>query len=119
MQEGHSVLVYQHYPRVNREAFAESLAAKLQEYTNCHEAFAFHTKHVLFLLAAQKDHARALRQGIDEVMARWAPAIWLHGAGAGAERAAAPATLTSESSRRAAATRWAWARPAPRAARRA
>ncbi len=81
VQEGHSVLIYQHYPRVSREAFATGLAAKLQEYTNCHEAFAFHTKHVLFLLAAQKDHARALRQGIDEVMARWAPAIWLHAAG--------------------------------------
>lgn len=86
-QEGHSVLIYQHYPRVSRDAFAAQLADTLREYTNCHEAYAFHTKHVLFLLAVQKDHARALRQGIAEVEARWKPAIWLHG---GAEQVPEP-----------------------------
>lgn len=54
---GCSVLIYQHFRREPRRAFAERVAAELRSRTKAALVEAFRTPHVLFLLASQNRHA--------------------------------------------------------------
>lgn len=50
---GHSVLVYQHFPRRRRDHFIAELAARIGERTGASRTMAFATPGVVFLLAVQ------------------------------------------------------------------
>lgn len=51
-----SLLVYQHFPRVERQGYIDQLAARFRMETEYSNVFSFRTKHVVFfLLAAQRD----------------------------------------------------------------
>ena len=51
---GHSVLLYQHFPRRSREAFVAEMADRIAQQTGARLVQAFKTPGVVFLLAAQK-----------------------------------------------------------------
>jgi len=68
---GCSLLIYQHFPREPREAFAERMAAELQRRTSAAFMHAFHTAHVLFLLAAQAQHAALFRMAVSSFLPHW------------------------------------------------
>lgn len=68
---GASVLIYQHYRRESRRNFAERLAAELRSLTGTGLVEAFHTPHVLFLLAAQDRHAPHLGAAFSALGQRW------------------------------------------------
>lgn len=68
---GSSLLIYQHFPRQKRSTFIPKLTAELARRTGASGVEAFRTPHVLFLLAAQDQHAEALRLGIESVHRRW------------------------------------------------
>ena len=72
---GHSVLVYQHHRRVPRQQLASDLLAEVSRRTGCKTAVAFHTAHVLFLLAAAPRHRPAVERGIARVAGNWAERI--------------------------------------------
>jgi hypothetical protein len=57
---GHSVLVYQHYPRVERRPYARRLAGEVGAVTGAAATWTFSTPSVLFLLAAQARHRELL-----------------------------------------------------------
>lgn len=57
---GHSVLVYQHYPRVKREPYRARLADRLCRLTGTGSAWLFSTPQVLFLLLPRPRHRRRL-----------------------------------------------------------
>lgn len=61
---GSSVLIYQHFPRVQRAPYLEKLLAQLhEEMGEGYESFAAHTSRVGFLFAVHEEY-RSLREAI-------------------------------------------------------
>ena len=76
---GASLLIYQHFPRRPREAFVLDLARELGERIRPTSLEAFATRHVVFFLAAQPQHAEQLATAEDAVTAKWTGPISLSG----------------------------------------
>jgi len=74
---GHSVLVYQHFPHVRREPFVPFLADRISEQLPGAQVIGLETSHVAFLLAAQPAHAAVLQNSALEVTSIWQGQIWL------------------------------------------
>ena len=70
-ERGHSLLVYQHYQRVKRSAFEDSLAEKFRSRLGAKDVAVFSTPHVAFFLALQESHAVHLPGIRATVGARW------------------------------------------------
>jgi hypothetical protein len=70
---GSSVLIYQHFPRVERTGFIKRMTDELQRRTGAAEVFAFRTPHAVFLLAAQERHAMGFRRQFPAIQSRWGP----------------------------------------------
>lgn len=68
---GKSLLIYQHFPRVNREQYTSSLASKIFYLINAPSIFMFITSHVLFLLIPQPSHAEQFRRSSKEIERYW------------------------------------------------
>jgi hypothetical protein len=63
-ESGCSILIYQHFGRERRAAFAERLTSDLRGRTGARFTAALCTSHVLYLLAAQEKDAPQLREAI-------------------------------------------------------
>ena len=74
-QAGHSLLIYQHFPRVQREAYTSARARELAKRTHAREVYSFRTPRVLFLLAAQDRHSRSLQAAAQRVANVWGEQI--------------------------------------------
>jgi hypothetical protein len=72
-RDGKSVLVYQHFPRQNRDAFISSLCSSLLARTGTSRVLLFRTPHVVFLLASQPRHERHFLEQAAQVAAAWHP----------------------------------------------
>ena len=68
---GCSLLIYQHFGREARDAFARRLASELRERTGSALVEAFRTPHVLFLMAAQDRHEHQLRKAVGLLSQGW------------------------------------------------
>jgi hypothetical protein len=68
---GCSLLIYQHFRREPRHAFARRLVSELGRRTRAPVTHAFRTPQVLFLLAAQDWHASHCEQLVSKVSERW------------------------------------------------
>jgi hypothetical protein len=71
----HSLLIYQHFPRVQRDFFIEAKARQLMERTGAPEVISFRTSHVVFLLAPQAERTGFFRKRIGEVERAWGQEI--------------------------------------------
>lgn len=93
-REDHSILVYQHFPRREREPFVRGLIERLGPSLGVTEAFSFTTSHVVFLLLPQSRHLPQLTRQAIEVARRWMGQIrvtrHLLGVGVEAERPVLP-----------------------------
>ena len=70
---GSSVLIYQHFPRKNRDEYIAQMVGELKQRTGEKTVFSYKTPYVLFLLASQPKHAAGFRRQVVAVRARWAP----------------------------------------------
>lgn len=68
---GASVLVYQHFPRVERSRFVSQLMRRLRQQTGARWTASFSTSHVLFALAPQDRHRNILADGCRRAQAMW------------------------------------------------
>jgi hypothetical protein len=68
---GHSLLVYQHFPRVERARFVPFLADCLREELGAPRVEGFATPHVAFFLVHATGHAAALERVVEIVRSRW------------------------------------------------
>ncbi len=68
---GHSLLIYQHFPRVERASFIEGRARELMRSTGAPEVISFRTSHVVFFLVPQRNRVHCFRQRSEEVASRW------------------------------------------------
>jgi hypothetical protein len=70
-ETGCSILIYQHWRREPREAFAGRMASELREHTGARFVEALRTSHVLYLLAAQERHREQFREAVARLPQRW------------------------------------------------
>lgn len=74
-QAGRSLLIYQHFPRVERVRFISELGSRLQQFAHDAQIWACHTSHVLFMLVANpidnKDHGRRIMDAIEVGRRKW------------------------------------------------
>lgn len=70
-EAGCSLLIYQHFPREPRAAFAERMMSALRDRAEAPFIAALRTAHVLFLLAAEERHESWLRDALALLPARW------------------------------------------------
>lgn len=68
---GHSLLIYQHFPRVPRGRFVQTIARELAVRTGAHEVYSFRTPRVLFLLVPQEQ-----RQEFFQACSRKVTKVW-------------------------------------------
>ena len=68
---GHSLLVYQHFPRVERARFVPFLADALGEQLGASAVMAFVASHVSFFLVPQTQHGVALAKAMETMRLRW------------------------------------------------
>lgn len=72
---GHSLLVYQHFPRVKRDPFIEGKARELMDRTGTTEVISFRTSHVEFFLLPQAERRGLFRRRSEEVERVWSRQI--------------------------------------------
>ena len=75
-RRGHSLLVFQHFPRRNHEVYLEERAQEFALQLGVERIEWFQTSQVVFFLAARPEHAAALHKVPAAVRAQWAPRIW-------------------------------------------
>ncbi len=66
-QAGKSLLIYQHFPRVQRDVFIESCRSRIASTLATDDVWAFTTKHVVFLLAIHPEQQVSLGTRAEEV----------------------------------------------------
>jgi len=100
---GHSILIYQHFPRCARGPFVSKLVASTCQSVGADRAISFHTPHVVFLLFPQRRHWSALQSGAVKVAHRWRGQISVefHHGGAGVPRGVVQVAPSEFSDRRA------------------
>ena len=76
---GHSVLVYQHFPRVQRDAYVADRSARIYAETGASAVISFRTAHVVFLLVPQAGDVGFLRARSEAVASRWASQVEVDG----------------------------------------
>ena len=70
-REGHSILVYQHYPREQRSRFVERMKHEFCERAAASRTFAFTTSPVVFFLVPQDCHVEVFDSPISAVRQNW------------------------------------------------
>jgi len=69
--KGHSLLIYQHFPRRKRNQFIETLVNEITGKTGSKEVFSFQTPRVLFLLATHVRDLKLIRKSTEKVHELW------------------------------------------------
>ncbi|MGQ4274953.1 hypothetical protein [Terrihabitans sp. B22-R8] len=75
---GQSILIYQHFPRIEREAFIARCAERLRAIAPNADVWAFRTKHVVFLLLINPRTTAAIEPAAHSATSRW-PADFIRG----------------------------------------
>jgi hypothetical protein len=70
---GHSVMIYQHFPRVNRRTYVLDRLRQLVSGLSYSHAYAVLTSHVAFLGVLQGSGAQGAWQAINDAANHWAP----------------------------------------------
>ncbi len=72
-QRGHSLLIYQHFPRKNRQAYIQQRASELfDKVKGVDEIFSFSTSNVCFFLVSQEKHTQYFQGRLEDLGNRWA-----------------------------------------------
>ena len=71
----HSLLIYQHFPRLPRDPFIEGKARELIHKTGTPEVISFRTSHVVFFLVAQPERQNYFRERSAQVAHSWGSEI--------------------------------------------
>ncbi|MGA7161291.1 MAG: hypothetical protein WBZ48_09825 [Bacteroidota bacterium] len=72
---GHSLLVYQHYPRMGRERFIILKAGEIFSRINTTTVYSFRTAKVVFFFISQRRHVKSLRFIARKIRYAWGDEI--------------------------------------------
>jgi len=70
-QAGHSLLIYQHFPRSRRDMYIRNLSAEIEFRTGATHIYCFYTSRVLFVLIPQARHDKDLAEGVGRLKTQW------------------------------------------------
>lgn len=68
---GHSILIYQHFPRMQRESFIRNLVQQFKAITEVGRIFYYETRHVVFFLLTQPEHEELFIENNANVLNVW------------------------------------------------
>lgn len=68
---GPSLLIYQHFPRVQRDRFMRELCHRLREETGAEQTLVSPGSHSAFFLVLQNHHATAAERAVTQGVAEW------------------------------------------------
>lgn len=74
-ERGHSLVIYQHFIREEREGFIARLAGELASRLRAPVVDSFRTANVVFFLVARPEHAAAFERAHEVIHDRWAGQI--------------------------------------------
>jgi hypothetical protein len=74
-KSGHSLLLYQHFPRMSREVFICGLVQRFKELKGIKSIYSCCTYHVAFLLIPQPHHEELFRKNTTQVSRNWGDII--------------------------------------------
>jgi len=69
--ERHSLIIYQHFPRINRNNYIASRIDQLRKATHASTVFSLSTSFVCFFVVPQRKHILALRKSLSVMHTRW------------------------------------------------
>ena len=72
-ERGQSVLIYQHFPHVNRNAFVFQCVERLRSIAPAALIYVFCTPHVVFLLVLHERASKHLVDAAHRALSRWDP----------------------------------------------
>ena len=75
-QTGASLMIYQHFGRVEREVFVREQVQRLADGIGTAEIVALSTAHVLFLFALHPEHVSAVERTLENLSSRWPGQFW-------------------------------------------
>lgn len=78
---GHSLMIYQHFPRRPREPFLKDLVHRFKDFVGAHQVFSYCTYHVAFLLIPQPHHEALFLENNNKVNEVWGEVIKVRGHG--------------------------------------
>ncbi len=73
---GHSLIIYQHFPRKARDQFIDDMTKRLRKKLNAPLVDSFRTSHVVFFLVAQPKHVKYFETAHKFIQSNWAGQIW-------------------------------------------
>ena len=89
-RRGHSLIVYQHFPRVQRKPYTATQLDRLRRELDNANTAAIITSHVVFLCCFQHEHAKLGTEALKGVAEHWTPHVkayvGLSGGAVGLER---------------------------------
>ena len=74
-QAGHSILIYQHFPRMQRESFIRNLVRQFKAMTEVDRIFYYKTRHVVFFLLTQSKHESLFIENNANILNAWGKTI--------------------------------------------
>ncbi len=75
---GHSLLVYQHFPRMERKKFTTLMVRTLRRKTGAKTMYSLETGSVVFFLLLQRHHAEIFDDAVKQIQRRWEKEIIVH-----------------------------------------
>jgi len=72
---GYSILIYQHFPRMQRESYICNLVQQFKEITKVGRIFYYKTRHVVFFLLTQPKHEALFIENNANILNTWGKTI--------------------------------------------
>ena len=70
-EAGHSILIYQHFPRMNRQSYINNLVQQFKAITKAKCIFYYKTRHVVFFLLTQPKHEERFIENNANILNTW------------------------------------------------
>jgi hypothetical protein len=76
--KGHSILVYQHFPRVKRDVFIANMAKEMMARSTAHAVIVFQTSYVAFFLVPQAQFLDDFHKRSKIIAEKWSDQVMVH-----------------------------------------
>lgn len=73
--QNHSLLIYQHFPRVNRTEYIKRKVGEIKDFLRNEEAYVIRTTYMVYFLIPKKRHAKNFKDLKQKIEDRWGKEI--------------------------------------------
>ena len=72
---GKSILIYQHWTRVEKGKLRHEVVEKIGMWTGTREVYTLDTNRMVYFLLPQNRHSKLIKQAVDRIESKWDPLI--------------------------------------------